>query len=333
MGQPRQALAVELIPEFLGDQEYRNLVQSLNSEQRTVFQYLLNWCYDKADSPSKTPAEYIFVTGGAGTRQSHLIKAVYNMANITFRKAGQTPSQVTVLMMAPTGTAAFNIGAPTIHSALLLPKNLKTYMKLSDDKCSTLRVKLQALKMIIIDEVSLVGSDMLVYISKRLMQISGSDKPFGGITLVAFGDLYQLPPVCQPGVYDLPSDKFERLSGSVWQRNFRCIELKQIMRQKEDHAFASLLNRVRKAVHTDEDVQVLQTRIVAPDDPQLKTDALHIFAKNDDVDAHNDKMLRSLNKPIISLTAKEKRPHCLKDYVTSEDPRYTGGVAKEILLC
>ena len=63
------------------------------------------------------------------------------------------------------------------------------------------------------------------------------------------------------------------------------------------------------------------------------TDALHIFARNVDVDAHNDKLLHSLNKPIISLKAKEKRPHCSKDYVTAEDSRYIGGGgAKEVLL-
>ena len=51
------------------------------------------------------------------------------------------------------------------------------------------------------------------------------------------------------------------------------------------------------------------------------------------MDAHNDNMLHSLKKPIISLKAKEKRPHCFKGYVTSEDSRFTGGVVKEILLC
>lgn len=90
------------------------------------------------------------------------------MVNIIFRKAGQSPSNIHALLMAPTGTAAFNIAAPTIHAALLLPKNLKIYIKLSDDKCNTLRVKLQTLRMIIIDEISLVGSDIFVYMNKRL---------------------------------------------------------------------------------------------------------------------------------------------------------------------
>ena len=88
---------------------------------------------------------------------------------------------------------------------------------------------------------------------------------------------YQLSPVAQPFVYDFLLDDFECLSGSVWQLNFKCIELKEIMCQKEDQAFASLLNRVRKAVHTDEDLQVLQTRLIAPTDPKLMTEALHML--------------------------------------------------------
>ena len=75
-------------------------------------------------------------------------------------------------------------------------------------------------------------------------------------------------------MYDLLSNDFERLSGSVWQRNFSCIELKQIMRQKE--ALASLLNRVRKAIHTDEDLHDLQTRVVAPTDSKLMTHYIHL---------------------------------------------------------
>ena len=157
--------------------------------------------------------------------------------------------------------------------------------------------------MIIIDEISLVGSDMLVSISKRLQQITAFSQPFWGITVVTFGDLYQLPPVAQPFVYDLPSDSFEHLSGSVWQRNFKSIELQQIMRQKEDQAFASLLNRVRKSEHTDEDMKVLQTRAIDPADVNYMSDSLHIFARTVDVDVHNDQMTHSLKRPVISLIA------------------------------
>ena len=220
-------LAVEFIPDLLTELEYRKLVQSLNVEQRQVFQYLLNWCEKKVNRPTNTDSECIYVTGGAVTGKSHLIKAVHNMANSIFRKAGQTPSELNVLLMAPTGPAAFNIGSQTIHSALHMPRNnLKTYMKLSDSKCNTLRVKLKSLQMVIIDEISMVGNDMILFISKRLQQITGVAKPFGGLTVVAFGDLYQLPPVGQSKIFYLPSDLYESClahqSGSATLRLLNC---------------------------------------------------------------------------------------------------------------
>ena len=89
---------------------------------------------------------------------------------------------------------------------------------------------------------------------------------------------------------------------------------------------------MRKSELTDEDVQVLQRRAIDPADVKYISDFLHIFATNIDVDVHNHQMMHSLKRPVISLVAKEKRPACLKSYKTSEDSRYTGGVAKEILL-
>ena len=83
-------------------------------------------------------------TPGPARGKSHLIKAIHNMANLVFRKARQSPSENSALFMAPTGTAAFNIGSPTIHSALLMPLKMKTYIKLTDDKCNTLKTKLQS---------------------------------------------------------------------------------------------------------------------------------------------------------------------------------------------
>ena len=328
------ALAVELIPDLLSDLEYRQLVQSLNTEQRNVFQYLLNWCENKKNDSLNTDPECIFVTGGAGTGKSHLIKAVHNMANFVFRKAGESPSETHALLMAPTGPAAFNIGAPTIHSALLMPRNnTKTYIKLSDDKCNTLRAKLKSLQMVIIDEISMVGNSMILHISKRLQQITGVSKPFGGLTVLAFGDLYQLPPVGQSPVYELPADKFERLFGSIWVRNFKAVELTEVMRQKEDAEFAELLNRVRKAEHTEADIDLLRTCEIDKTDPVYKSDVLHIFKLNVDKNAHNSLKMGELNKPILSLKRKEKRPSCLKDYTVSDKSKDTGGLEKEILIC
>ena len=50
----------------------------------------------------------------------------------------------------------------------------------------------------------MVGSDRLLNIQRRLTEIMKSDDPFGGVSLLAVGDLYQLPPVCHSPIYTPP---------------------------------------------------------------------------------------------------------------------------------
>ena len=75
--------------------------------------------------------------------------------------------------------------------------------------------------LIIIDEVSMVGCNMLLQIHKRLQQIKGvlPDITFGGVSILAVGDLYQLPLVGQPPLFDTVSDSYAQLygSGSLWK--------------------------------------------------------------------------------------------------------------------
>ena len=102
--------------------------------------------------------------------------------------------------------AAFNINGMTLHSALLLGRSkYGGFQPLRHDKLNTLRTKLSKLSLLIIDEVSMVGSNMLLEIHRRLQQIKGVsyDVSFGGISILAVGDLYQLPPVMQPPLLTL----------------------------------------------------------------------------------------------------------------------------------
>lgn len=87
-------------------------------------------------------------------------------------------------------------------------------------RCNRLRVQLAYLKILIIDEISMVSSGTFNYIDKRLLQIKDSTQPFGGITVVAVGDLYQLRPVGQY-VFELSSNVMARIAGSVWQSHFQ----------------------------------------------------------------------------------------------------------------
>ena len=86
------------------------------------------------------------------------------------------------------------------------------------------------------------------------------------------------------------------------------IELTEIMRQKNDKAFTELLNRIRTASHTEDDIKVIQSRCITPSDPNYPFDALHIWAENSPVDEHNEKKLKVIQAPVYILKAKDQYP-------------------------
>ena len=91
---------------------------------------------------------------------------------------------------------------------------------------------------------------------QRLRQIMGIDQPFGGVTVIFFGDLFQLPPVRDPYIFEKPSGIYSPHVDSIWKR-FRLFELTQIMRQ-EEKSWCELLTRLREGDQTADDVTRLQ---------------------------------------------------------------------------
>jgi len=216
---------------------------------------------------------------------------------------------VIALLTAPTGVAAFNINGMTLHSAFLLSRSkYSSFQPLSHDKLNTLRTKLSRLMFVIIDEVSMVGSNMLLEIHRRLQQIKGAsdNKVFGGVSILAVGDLYQLPPVGQTPLFSTVNDCYAQLygSGSLWVDHFLMHELTQIMRQRGDSAFSELLCRVRTDSCTSDDIRVLKSREMAADAEDYPTHALHVYRLNADVDTRNSHMLNSLAPESAQFTIK-----------------------------
>ena len=110
---------------------------------------------------------------------------------------------------------------------------------------SPLRNKLRELRALIIDEISIVSNLQLLYIHVRLVEIFGcSDNiPFAGITVVACGNLLQLPPVQQRAVYAEYHDVWQNLFHL--RKLFKIADLVEVMRQKGDSQLIDLLNKVR----------------------------------------------------------------------------------------
>ena len=143
-----------------------------------VFNVINKWARNfvknlSAIHPVRGEPFYIFLTGKAGCGKSHLIKTMYHSVTKTFSYHGKELEKPRVMLLAPTGIAAINIGGNTIHSGLSIPVNQygKTVPKLSDKIRSSLRNKLSEVRLLIIDEVSMVSNKLLLYIHQRLVEI------------------------------------------------------------------------------------------------------------------------------------------------------------------
>ena len=280
---------VETTGILLPDDEYLTLLRSLNLRQREFFNHIVHWIKCK-DEPV-----YAFLTGGAGVGKSVVIRALYQtLYRILNLKDGENPDDKRILLCAYMGFAAFNISGQTICSAFHKKMYKGTYNHLSADELNTFRIKYRHLKVVIIDEISMVGNMTLSFIDTRLQQLTGSKAAFGGLSVIAVGDLYQLKPVGDFLIcLDLKMGA-SSLARNLWKELFTMYELVDIMRQKDDLAFAQLLNRLRLNEMTEEDKQTLQTRVFDRDTGDYPKDAVHLFARNFYVKKHNDNILSQL---------------------------------------
>jgi len=153
------------------DDEINILIQSLNEKQRCVFEIVNQWSRRliknlSAEQIIENPPLNLFVTGGAGTGKSHLIKTIFAAASKTLSYGSSHIEKPNILLLAPTGVAAVNINGTTIHSALGIPIDTKglTLNKLPDKKRCNLREQVSNVKAIIIDEVLMVSSKLLLYV-------------------------------------------------------------------------------------------------------------------------------------------------------------------------
>ncbi|XP_072046833.1 uncharacterized protein [Amphiura filiformis] len=182
--------AIETCRPEITEEQAESMMRQLNNKQRQLFNYVTKWCNDKASDHTLSPF-HIFLTGGAGTGKSHVIKCITYYARKTFLPMTENVEEVTVLLLAHMGTAAFNIYGQTICTGLKIPpKGSHHYTPLAEESVNTLRMKYRHLQLVIIDEISMVSVPQFDYIHGRLQQIKGSSDTtyFGNVSILAVGD-------------------------------------------------------------------------------------------------------------------------------------------------
>ncbi len=194
----------------------------------------------------------LFVTGRAGTGKSTLLTSL----------KGLIADEMVVL--APTGLAAVNVGGQTIHSFFGFPPRL---IRPDDIRRSRNGRLMRRLKFLVIDEVSMVRSDLMWAIDQSLRVNRGRPREaFGGVRLALFGDLHQLPPVINEAevaehlesAYGGPF--FFSVSALREGAGTALIELTQVFRQK-DEALLTVLNHIREGEVGADDLAVLNSRV------------------------------------------------------------------------
>jgi endonuclease/exonuclease/phosphatase (EEP) superfamily protein YafD len=298
---PRTNDDEELVIKRLKDEDFRKLVQSLNIEQKEFFYHVLN-----SVKTGNLPLR-LFLSGGAGVGKTTVTNALYEaLMRYLNAQPENDPDDVSCIKVAPTGKAAFNIRGNTLHSAFKIPANRGfKYCTLDRDRLNTIRSHLQRMQVIFIDEISMVGSGMFNFLDLRLQQIMGTKEPFGGLSIITVGDLFQLKPVFDHWIFENSSEGYNTLATNLWQQFFQMFELSQVMRQREDKDFAEILNRIREGEHTEDDFEVLKERILklCSEHPDYPITSTHLFSTNMAVDQHNHEIFHKSTNEKVEVKA------------------------------
>ncbi|XP_036329467.1 ATP-dependent DNA helicase PIF1-like [Rhagoletis pomonella] len=127
---------------------------------------------------------------------------------------------------------------------------------------------------------------------------------FGGIPLIVFGDLKQLSPVGDRWIFSPnQSDPYSAITGTPLWDLFRFFELTEIMRQREDQAFAVALNNMSEGNMTSDDIELIKAR--ETNFNEIPNDCIHLFYSKADVSLYNTGRLAKIATEEFISTAKD----------------------------
>lgn len=254
----------------------------------------------------------IFLTGKAGTGKTTFLKAVVEQ------------SSKRSIVVAPTGVAAINAGGMTIHSFFQLPfspfvpgAKIESRFDFGKEK----RKIISSLDLLIIDEISMVRSDLLDAIDSVLRRFRDRYKPFGGVQLLMIGDLQQLTPVVTPDdermlapYYDTP---YFFGSKALAQIEYVTIQLEKVYRQQDD-TFLTLLNHIREGHPTADDLALLNARYQPAFVPQPNEGYIRLTTHNQMANNYNESELKKLSGRAYTYRAKIEGTFPDYSYPTAE---------------
>jgi len=215
----------------------------------------------------------LFITGCAGTGKSWILQQIIQRSRELNR---------VVMVTAPTGTAACNIGGVTIHHAFNVDPKSNSVNSERNAKLWT------ELELLVLDEVSMLTPELLELLDKNARKHLQVEKPFGGIQVLFCGDFFQLPPV--------GSDRLA-FESPVWTKLFSGdagaqICLDRIYRQ-DNPRFIQFLNGVRTGTIDHQFASELSADYKRLSEEETYAET-HLYLENAKVNALNNKRLSEL---------------------------------------
>lgn len=233
--------------------------------------------------------ENVFLTGSAGTGKTFVINKYIEY----LKERGISPA-----IVAPTGIAASHIGGKTIHSFFSI--GIKEYI---DDgyinwltRQRFLSGRLRDLKVLIIDEISMVSPELFFSMDRILRAFKKADDPFGGVQVILSGDFFQLPPISK----EKKEIKFVWQT-ELWQNmGLRVCYLEEKFRQ-DDEVLINILEEIRSGEVSEDSMNVFRSRYkkkLANDFNPTK-----LYTHNVDVDRINEVELKNLPGKSLAFKA------------------------------
>jgi ATP-dependent DNA helicase PIF1 len=253
----------------------------------------------------------VFISGTGGTGKSYLLQKIADFL--------ETNHKFHPVITSTTGVSAFNINGITIHSWIgatlpsSQPQNLEKWLKQVIDSKNVLnqRESHQSTTLLIIDEISMLGASFLDLIDFILRYNRKCEKTFGGLQVLASGDMLQLPPVNDAWPFE----------SEVWKDlNFKTYIL-TTRHRFDDKNYADLLDRVRTGEITDDDIILLNSRFNTPYPPTVKP--TQIFSLRVDVDNINSRECDKISGKYQTFKSDFYKYSLLsKDKIKVEQPKH-----------
>lgn len=243
----------------------------------------------------------LFLTGKAGTGKT------------TFLRNLRASSRKRMVVTAPTGIAAINAGGMTLHSFFQLDfgpfvpgarrdSRNRHSMAFSKEKIRIIR----GLDLLVIDEISMVRSDMLDAVDDVLRRFRDRTLPFGGVQLLLIGDLQQLPPVVIDSEREILRANYRSPyffdSHALSQLDYLTLELQTVYRQS-DPEFLGLLNSVRDNKADMSVLERLNSRYIPGFNPADSEGYVRLTTHNRMANEINRARLDELQSPAYTFRA------------------------------